>query len=50
VLSQVLEDVHDFRDANRVWTSDWVLQVTDRKLVVLKHYKIQLSELVVLKH
>jgi hypothetical protein len=28
VVKEVLEDLHDFRDANGVWTSDWVLQVT----------------------
>jgi hypothetical protein len=36
VCSQVLGDLHDFRDATGVvWTSDWVLQVTASKLVVL---------------
>jgi hypothetical protein len=28
VVKKVLEDLHDFRDENGVWTSDWVLQVT----------------------
>jgi hypothetical protein len=28
VVKEVLEDLHDFRDENGVWTSDWVLQVT----------------------
>ena len=37
VCSQVLGDLHDFRDANGVWTSDWVLQVTASELVVLTY-------------
>ena len=47
VCSQVLGDLHDFRDANGVWTSDWVLQVTASKLVVLTYKKFKL---VVLKY